>query len=341
MRKRLPLITATLSSLCIIVLILDTKTALLGATEGITLCIRTVIPSLFPFFLFSILFVQSMGSMSVSAFRFLARLLRIPEGAEMIFLTGVIGGYPVGAQSIAQAFHNGSLSKADSERMLSFCVNAGPAFLFGIGATILDLPGLCWICWSIHILSAVLVGCLTPGKARYHVRKSTHFTLSPAVALKKAVQTMAIVCGWVILFRVVLAFADRWFLWLFPNNINIILYGLTELSNGCCNLMELQQEEARFLFLTLFINFGGGCVAMQVLSIASECGLSVKGYLPGKILQSSIGVFLCRIVQKFYWGISWKSVVFSMLFSVGCGIIYRTLIRKMQKNSSNLTTVVV
>lgn len=341
MRKRLPFITATLSAFCILILILDAKTALQGATEGITLCVRTVIPSLFPFFLFSILFVQSMGSMSVSPFGFLSRLLRIPMGTEMIFLSGLIGGYPVGAQSIAQGFQNGSLSKADGERMLSFCVNAGPAFLFGIGATIFDDPSLCWLSWLIHILSAILVGCLTPGKAHSRTGTVHRFALSPALALKKAVQTMAMVCGWVILFRVMLAFADRWFLWLLPQSANLIFYGLTELSNGCCSLVSIELQEERFLLFALFLNFGGCCVAMQVLSIVSECGLSAKAYLPGKLLQCSIGFFLCRLVQMFRWSVSWESVIGSLLCAIVCGIFYRILLRKIQKNSSNLATVVV
>ena len=36
-----------------LMLILDGRTALTGAAEGIDLCIRTVIPALFPFFVLS------------------------------------------------------------------------------------------------------------------------------------------------------------------------------------------------------------------------------------------------------------------------------------------------
>ena len=45
-------LACTAAALGMLVLILDSKTALAGAREGIDLCIRTVIPSLFPFFLF-------------------------------------------------------------------------------------------------------------------------------------------------------------------------------------------------------------------------------------------------------------------------------------------------
>ena len=50
MRKK-QLWTGIAASMGMLVLILDGKTALEGARQGIELCLRTVVPSLFPFFL--------------------------------------------------------------------------------------------------------------------------------------------------------------------------------------------------------------------------------------------------------------------------------------------------
>ena len=109
-------------------LILDASSALYGASEGIDLCVRTVIPSMFPFLVLSIFLTGQMFSLRLRWLRPLGRLLHLPENAEVIFLVGLLGGYPMGAQCIRQAYDTGGLSRPDAQRMLCFCSNAGPAF---------------------------------------------------------------------------------------------------------------------------------------------------------------------------------------------------------------------
>ena len=58
--------TSILAALGMIVLILDAKTALSGAREGIDLCMRTVIPALFPFFICILLSFLSLQQIQLS-----------------------------------------------------------------------------------------------------------------------------------------------------------------------------------------------------------------------------------------------------------------------------------
>ena len=103
MNRRADTWTGIVAAIGISLLILDSKTALAGAQSGVELCIRTVIPSLFPFFLFSILLTTSLMGRRIRILRPLCRLCRIPEGAESILIAGCLGGYPVGAQCVSQA----------------------------------------------------------------------------------------------------------------------------------------------------------------------------------------------------------------------------------------------
>jgi hypothetical protein len=109
------------ASIGMIVLILDTKTVLSGARDGITLCAYTVIPSLFPFFLFSVLLNHILLSGDLRFLHPLGKLTGIPTGAEPLLLIGLIGGYPVGAQCISDAYRNKCISRTDAHRMLGFC----------------------------------------------------------------------------------------------------------------------------------------------------------------------------------------------------------------------------
>ena len=53
MNKNNRLLVGVLSSLIMFILIIDAQTALKGAKEGVTLCLYTIIPSLFPFLFFT------------------------------------------------------------------------------------------------------------------------------------------------------------------------------------------------------------------------------------------------------------------------------------------------
>ena len=67
-----------------------------GVRSALTLCGRVILPSLFPFFVCSNLFLLLGYSARLSA-RFggaAAKLLRLPPAAGSAFLLGLLGGYP-------------------------------------------------------------------------------------------------------------------------------------------------------------------------------------------------------------------------------------------------------
>ena len=152
--------TALLAALAMLALILDGKTAMQGAAEGIELCIRTVIPSLFPFLFLCSLLTGALWGGSYPWLRTVSRRLGIPEGGESLLIAAVLGGYPAGAQAVGQAWQQGRLEQKQAEHLLRFCSNAGPAFLFGMVARQFPDRYSAWGLWCIQILSAGIVGAL-------------------------------------------------------------------------------------------------------------------------------------------------------------------------------------
>ncbi len=291
--KNKRLLTLVFGATGMLLLILDAKTALSSAEEGITLCMTAVIPSLFPFFVLSAIINSALFGAKVSVLRPISRLCRIPAGAESILLLGLIGGYPVGATGISQGYKTGVLCRKDSERMLSFCNNAGPAFIFGLLSPVLGNISLCWALWIIHILSAILVGILMPGGSKESVAAGNTQPLTLPQAMQIALKNMALVCGWVILFRVILGFTTHWFLWLLSPALLSVIAGIFELSNGCLSLVHIENISVRFLCAAGFLSFGGICVAMQTTSVAGE--LSLRKYYTGKALQTVISLILSAL----------------------------------------------
>ena len=287
-KKRLT--TAAGAFIGLLILILDGKTALQGARTGIDLCLSVVIPSLFPFFLLSILLTQSLSGFSLSITRCKRIFPGIPTGAESVLIPGFLGGYPAGAQSIGVSYQTGCLKKQDAERMLSFCNNAGPSFLFGMVSGMFEAPGAVWALWGIHVFSALLVGMLLCGGDAGECMPSSSSKVSVTECLNRAIRIMATVCGWVILFRVIIAFFDRWFLWSVPAELRVLLIGLLELSNGCCELKTVADFSLRFLICSVMLSWGGLCVAMQTRSVIGD--LTAKPYFRGKLLQTAFATLL-------------------------------------------------
>lgn len=296
MKSRRRFWTGLIGAAGMIVLILDAKTALTGGLEGISLCLNTVIPSLFPFFIFSILLNSTLTGTHLVFLRPVGKLLGIPAGAESILLLGLFGGYPVGAQCISEAYRNGSVDKQVANRMLGFCSNAGPAFIFGMGSCLFDNKSVLWALWGIHIVCALLVGIVLPHKRHAICRLPQGKQLTISQILNKAVRTIASVCGWVVIFRVLLAFLQKWFFWLIGNEELAFITGFLELANGCYRLFDVTTQGGRFVMCAAFLGFGGLCVLMQTVSVTS--GLGTGMYFPGKVIHGSFSFLLSGMLQS-------------------------------------------
>ena len=319
------------------VLILDAKTAFASAQAGVELCLRTVVPALFPFLVLSVLLTGNLGELKIPFLEPLGKLCGIPRGTETILLTGLLGGYPVGAQCVAQAHKSGQITTADARRMLGFCSNAGPAFLFGMLSPLFVEKTCLWWLWGIHILSALIVGALLPGRQSISVPVKKSEPSSPTAALNTALRAMAGICGWVIVFRIVIGFCDRWFLWLLPDAVRVTLMGILELTNGCVALGELPAEGLRFLLCALFLGFGGVCVGMQTVSVTGNLGTGM--YFPGKLLQGSMSLLMAAMVQPLLFSKDQRAQVTGLPLLCAAGFMAAVLffLKIRKNNSSNLS----
>ena len=317
------------------IIIFDTKTVISGAQEGIQLCLQTIIPALFPFIILSGIINSALLGQPVKLLRPLGKLCKIPNGAESLLLLGFLGGYPVGAQTITQAYKDGSLLPNTAKRLLGFCNNAGPAFLFGIFSVIFSRKMILWALWIIHILSALAVGLLLPGESESicKIRKQQPTTIPKAV--QNAIKTTAYICGWVVIFRIILCLCNKWILWRLAPNIQVLLSGILELSNGCVLLQKISSENIRFLYASGILAFGGLCVMMQTNSVTQDLGFGY--YFPGKILQTLIALLLSLIIQPFLFRninfILYLPVILVLLLLIGMTIclLYRKKLWHLQE----------
>lgn len=293
LRTILPGLVAALG-MC--VLILDSRTALIAAGQGLQLCLKTVIPSLFPFFLLSGILTGSLLGMELPVLRPVVRALGMPKGSETLLVSGFLGGYPVGAKAVRDAWAQGKICKKDAERLLSFCNNAGPAFLFGMVGPMFSSNGHAWVLWGIHIVSALTAGWLLRKEPDSGAVSNFNQNTSISLAMTNAIKACAQVCGWVIAFRIICSFLERWILWLLPLWAKVAVTGLLELANGCLELKKISSENVRFLLCSGILSLGGFSILMQTVSVTQ--GLHLTYCLQGKLMQTLFSLLLSLIFIK-------------------------------------------
>ena len=305
----------------LLTMIFDSKLALEGARSGMELCTKTVIPSLFPFFILSMTFTTALGEHVSAPVQKIASFLGIPKNAASILLPSVLGGYPVGAKCIGDLYLRKMLSRKDAERLLAFCSNAGPSFLFGMVSCFFPERIMCWKLWLIHLISAVLTAVSIPGNKTADLMPKTDRQPANGTIILSAAKAMCMVCCWVILFRTMIGFLHSWILWAFPQWLRVFLIGILELTNGCCELSEVTDVNLRFILCSCMLSLGGICVAFQTASVTK--GLSLTYYIKGKFLQTVFSFLLsCAVIKE-------------MIFPAAIAMALPMLFIKIQKKCSN------
>ncbi len=277
--------------------------------QGLLLCGRSVIPSLFPFFV-TVSFAVACGF-----FAFL-RQLGIPESAA-VFLLGIVGGYPVGGRTVGELYRSGGISKERAETLLTYCNNAGPSFILSIaGAGVFGSQRIGWALYGIHVTAAVLAGWLlgsfgesrgggSAGTKRRFIApikpvnvpiEGGNAPFLPAVFVdvtRNAAFSMINICGFVIFFLAVMALIRQ----AWPNVPPVVL-GLLELTGG---VTSLKNDAAGFCMAAALLGWGGVSVHCQTAAVLEDTGLSLKRYLLAKALQAVVSALLALGVCRFFF----------------------------------------
>lgn len=277
--------------------------------QGLLLCGRSVIPSLFPFFV-TVSFAVACGF-----FAFL-RQLGIPQSAA-VFLLGIVGGYPVGGRTVGELYRSGGISKARAETLLTYCNNAGPSFILSIaGAGVFGSQRIGWALYGIHVTAAVLAGWLlgafgesrgggnTDTKRRFIAPikpvnvpiKGGNAPFLPAVFVevtRNAAFSMVNICGFVIFFLAVMALIRQ----AWPS-VPPVALGLLELTGG---VTSLKNNAVGFCMAAALLGWGGVSVHCQTAAVLEDTGLSLKRYLLAKALQAVISALFALGVCRFFF----------------------------------------
>lgn len=282
------------------VFLVKSETLRTAAMEGLSLCVQSAIPALFPFMVVASLLI-SLGFgewLAPHLAGLMTPLFRLPGAASSALLLGLVGGYPIGAKTAAQLYSEGLLTAEETERLLTFCNNSGPVFLISVlgqGVFGSFRAGL-WL-WLIHVLAALLTGLIfRGGKAAPKRRKPPKLISCKAVSLpgsfvsavKESSFSMVSICGFVTFFYVLARpFASLGGMAGAAAVGALELFSLTPL---------LSSGRAGFVLAAACAGWGGVSVLCQTAAVLEGSGLSPLPCVKGKAVHALLSALLAVLV---------------------------------------------
>lgn len=315
-----------------ILLLVFSKTNLSSAKSGLSLLANSVVPSLLPFFIATELlsYTNVVSYLGKLLNKFMRPIFNVPGEGSFPFIMGIISGYPVGAKIVADLKRQNLCSSIEAERLIAFTNNSGPLFIVGtVGIGLFKDSKTGVLLLITHILACITVGFLFRwwkwSKRNSFSNISNNMLPSKiclsnlgevlAISIMNAINTIFLIGGFVVLFSVIISILNSSgsldlianFLSPILNAFGLsskyikgILTGLIELTNGVCSiaLIYTKNISLNIIICAFLLGFGGISVALQVLSITSKNGISIKPYLIGKFLQGCFAAFYTYLFLK-------------------------------------------
>lgn len=288
-------------SLCIFaVLIWDSADAISYMREGLDLCLRVVVPSLFPFMVLSGLFVE-LGCADILA-SFLARPMHFlfgisGEGAAAP-LMGALCGFPIGASTAHKLYRSGRIGRAEMSYLLAFSNVPGSAFLISaVGSALWGNSRFGLALYILQILSALIIGIFMrrffplPKNALGSrcAEKPSFGIRSFSGVIKDASSSMMGVCALVLFFA---SFVGALFSLLegfgLTTAVGSLIYGFFEMSGAVDMAAEISNKSLGMVITALICGWSGLSIHFQVISICIDDGISFVPYFAAKTAQALI-----------------------------------------------------
>ena len=260
--------------------------------DGLILCARSVVPALFPFFVFTACILSSKRALTLLSFplRPLACLLGTSAEGAIAFLFGSLFGFPIGARVVAEGVSRGKISEKEGERLLLFCNNASPAFLIGgVGLGMLGDAKTGVFLFIVQLFLSLLVGVATRKTGAAFLPSSfSGYQRSFSDAVRDACVQVLTVCGYILFFSVLSAL----FTALVPYEpLHALARCFFEIGSGCGYASRL--EVRRALPLCAFATcFSGLSVYFQCKDMIRETPLAMKWYFPVKLACGAVAALL-------------------------------------------------
>lgn len=307
-----------MSALAMLITFLLSDVAIEAMSEGMRICVSTVIPSLFPFMVFSELLISSGAAELVGRYLGIvpAKIFGLSKEGSAALIIGFLCGFPIGSRSAISLYERGRICKGELLHILSFCNNPSSAFLISaVGVSLFGSQRLGIMLYAAHMFSSCIIGAFGRVYFKKEKRKNEYYVLSKGSgadregfvsaftgAVSGSAGSVLIICAFVIFFSALVGYL-RFFANIagLPEYAIALLFGFFEMTGGMSAVAQLGGESAILLAAALS-GWSGLSVAFQFVGICKEHRFPLKPYFVSKICCALLNVVFVLVMIRFFGG---------------------------------------
>lgn len=268
-----------------------------GATDGLLLWYRVLIPTLLPFILITNAMSESHSYDALTTGSSKALFITA-------FLIGNLCGYPIGAKILNDFVNQNKIPKKPASDMLSVSSQASPMFLIGyIYNKILDKSIPLYSFLILIYLPTFLLFSIKLKDCSINdyqlLSQDTYSNNNNYETFLSAVRTIVVIGVYVMIFSIL-------FKVILPKTDNIYfkcLLSFMEITTGLSLIKTLPIISSfKLPLITSLSSFGGLCTAYQIKSVLTYEKNTIKKYLLDKLILSA-GTFLLTYLYQIFFSI--------------------------------------
>ena len=246
--------------------------------KSLSLSITAVIPVLFPSAVISGIIASGHGGkLLISIFgRAIKSLFGVGKNATPAVILGFFCGFPIGAMVASRLYAQGSITKSELTRLMTFVNNPGAAFvIYSLGGEMLGSMRLGVIIYVSILLTAAISGIL----GRFFMDTelsdgvSRSFSVSPlpdlvTSSVSSAISGMLSVCAYSAFFSAVVGILSRFLTHIgISFSISAAIFGFFELISGVGFLAQSSNGLFAALSAAAVCSWSGISVMMQISAV--------------------------------------------------------------------------
>lgn len=304
------LLTVCFLFLLLVCILCNSKKTAEFAYIGLNTWYLNMIPSLFPFMvLLNLLISTGLSYWFMKPFSVFLKPFRNTEDACFVLFFGFLCGFPLGAKCVVDLYRRGRLSEANSEYLLSFTNNIGPAYFCGfVLGQIYLTPSFgksLFVMYGLPLLYGLFLR-----HTRYRrildrelmTRRSEPPVIKPVLqclpdAISSALTQITVLGGYMIVFNALRILPEL----LFTKNPYLYLAGqsILEISGGLLCIKTFVKSTVLTIVLAhTCLAFGGLSCFFQTTALFQHTPFSGKKYMLHKLLLCSISMIVSYVLFR-------------------------------------------
>ena len=316
-------------SITLILLFIFSKQNFDNAKNTINIFLFSVLPSLFPFILFTeiILKTDIINILSKIFGNIIYKIFKVNKNSTSSIIIGFLCGYPMGAKATISSLEKNEISHNEASILLNFINNCNPIFILStISLNIFSNTKIGIILLISHILSAILLGIISSFKytnkntlksknnnnkniksniysKNYKISYSnnnnfnqenyTSFFDILKTSILNSFITLELILGFMLIFNIISNIFTIISLKLNLNyNLITIMTGLFEVTGGCFNISNLNIDlKLKICIISFMLGFSGLCIIFQIYSVIYKYKFKITRLILFKSLHRNIFIY--------------------------------------------------